>query len=338
MTTIVDFLDVVPLELADIAFIVGGEMNNTQRRGFKCMKGPLRLHSKAIDAMLAGSWKEATQDVPLELPDDDPAAFHLLLKIINVQIGPMSRPIPPVQELVDLAGLADKWGCTDLVRDCIAVWTLCALEADEDCLRSDEQCYIAWTMGIRKLFERAWPKLVDTCFIHPTQGWSVHSSLTPRSPWFKSCPIAIELLWDGAVNEITQAANDRLHDLHKRMQLFAFDVTQQGVGIQCLASDHKNAQKCRDSMTRCVCQTLVHYGIPILLTRAEIQAAPAPTISSKSVSWIAAQLRDNLFYPYWKQGHEICITLPSYNNRVRAVMGKSVTMTARQEEHFNLFL
>lgn len=337
MTFTPNFIDVVPLELADIAFVVGGELNSTDRQGFRCMKGPLRLHSKAMNAMLAGSWKEATQETPLDLPDDDPAAFHLLLRIMNVQIGPLSRPIAPVQELVDLAGLADKWGCTGLVRDCIAAWTRVAIEADEDCLRPDEQCYIAWIIGLRELFESAWLKLVDNCFYHPNHGWSVHSTLKPRCPWFNCQSIATGLLWDDAITEITQAASSKLHDLHVRMQLFVFDTTHHGIGIQCLASNHTNAQKCRDSMTHCVSQTLVHYGIPILPTRGAIQASPSPNIEGNSVAWIAAQLRDDLFYPYRKRGHEPCMSPPSWNHRLRAVMEKPVPMTARQEEHFKLF-
>ena len=172
----------------------------------------------------------------VELPDDDPAAFDILLKIVYHKVSGLSSR-PNGKHLLAVTRLADKYDLISLTRSCINTWIMCMSNAEREVELAPEELYfIGWTLGLKSIFKQGWRRLIDRIYCFKSSatiyrvekrrdGWAVWGELLQR-----------DLLPDGTLGQVTSRntaeenpanyhpdeicdlATQRLHTLHKEIK------------------------------------------------------------------------------------------------------------------------
>ncbi|OMP84904.1 hypothetical protein BK809_0000656 [Diplodia seriata] len=105
-----------------------------------------------------GPFREATQDGPISLPDDDWKGFEILMNIAHLHFKRVPRRIN-FQLLLSIAVLTEKYGATKIVRPWSREW-LKYNKKVVDKPGHEEWLWIAWAFGQDQIFERLAKKLV----------------------------------------------------------------------------------------------------------------------------------------------------------------------------------
>lgn len=138
-----------PAHLADITFVVGNDP--ATRRTFSAIRNFLRAESPVFDQMLSGQWADGRTNTPIELPDDDPDAFLLLLELLHHGRSPRDKT-PTAKTIFVLARTADKYDFVRLVRHPLESWIWKALEEQPKCLTFEKLSFMGYKFGLEKIF------------------------------------------------------------------------------------------------------------------------------------------------------------------------------------------
>lgn len=118
--------------------------------------------SPVFNTMLFGSFKESrgrevsTPNWSVDLPDDDAEAMELLLNIIHANFSMIPDKFPSLQgteRLYQIAVLADKYDCIDLLRPWVKTWILGSMYQASGLLRLRQWAWISWVLGDLCRFE-----------------------------------------------------------------------------------------------------------------------------------------------------------------------------------------
>lgn len=175
---------------------------------FRIHSGNLCRASSVFRAMLTGSFREArrrtdSEQWTVELPDDDPTAFGLLLMIIHSHFDKVPSAID-IQALYDITILTDKYDMTAILRPWASTWLLSINREREDprgltCLRpinreGDKRViWIAWELGDMTLFEQMANRLLDTFQLNERGNVMVGANRVSPEKYLDSIGLLCEL-------------------------------------------------------------------------------------------------------------------------------------------------
>lgn len=162
-------LTLVVGDVADVAEATTNQSVNSDNKDEKAdgkteMKGctilvsrrHVAMASPVFKAMLGPRWKEADVD-RIPLPEDDPSALLLLLRIAHIQFDAVSRKIDR-SLLFRVAVLCDKYDCFRLTKPWLKGW---AMKHNFFGAYQTGDAFISWTFGFEKVFEHTLVSLVQ---------------------------------------------------------------------------------------------------------------------------------------------------------------------------------
>ena len=335
--------EVCPAKFADLILVVGQKTG--KQRSFHVIKTTLCMHSKAFDRMLKGAWIEGGLK-SVQLPEDDPDAFAMLLEILYHKISGHS-PCKQKADLVPLTELAEKYDFVPLIRKCVGAWVLNMDEGDIVEFAPEELCFLGWTLGLKQVFEIGWRRLVIGLNLFEEEMW-VERSVNGDCVYDE--PVEIDRLYHGAigirstiVNDMTEfvtdtnadelavQASDRMLELHRTMQSFANDLVH---GRH--KSRHKNERECHLLVVGATMDLLRMDLIPLILDEPAVGKADRPQLSNCSV-----QERSDQLLLGWRGlglgNHRDCVPNTEWRKRIQAVMDWQPTLTFSQKKHLTRF-
>ena len=145
--------------------ILVGEAETGQRM-YKVQSLLMTMTSPVWKVMLApGSFLEGNPDVLVELPDDDPDALLILLRILHFQNDLVPKELPSFDCLVEIAVLCDKYDTVNVVRPYLENWMSPWIQF---CFEPgyEHWLFVAWTFGCPKIFDALAASLVLDAEVH----------------------------------------------------------------------------------------------------------------------------------------------------------------------------
>ena len=152
---------IVLYDTGDVVLLTIGE----EKRPVATSRAVLTILSPVFKAMLTGGFREAaatTSEIPL--PDDDPDALLLLLRIAHLKFKDLPDTLS-FRDLYHLAVVCEKYDAVGAFRPFWDRYGAPHLSYVGE-VGYEEWLYIAWTFGIEDVYMKVMSKLVsETCMI-----------------------------------------------------------------------------------------------------------------------------------------------------------------------------
>ncbi|TPX18621.1 uncharacterized protein E0L32_002478 [Thyridium curvatum] len=185
----------------DLVVVVGSEKINA---AFKVCSRALCRASSVFRGMLMGNFREAARqhqdDWAVELPEEDPASFGLLMMIVHGRYDAVPDTLR-LQDLYKITILTDKYDMTSSLRPWARKWC--------DTVRGSEDerlIWVGWELGDEAMFSKAAKWLY--------QSWSMgddgNMRVEDRPLHAKTYLEAIGILAVGASRETTGQATSNM--------------------------------------------------------------------------------------------------------------------------------
>ena len=144
-------------EDGDLTLIVGEE----KQRVIVC-RGTISGVCKAWNTMFTNSkFSEATAP-EVEMPDDDPEAMLIILKIAHLKFDQLPGKKMSLDELHNLATVCDKYDTVAVIRPFLPNWIEAWLELlgqgdsernERNCAGNEKFLWVAWVFGYKRQFK-----------------------------------------------------------------------------------------------------------------------------------------------------------------------------------------
>jgi hypothetical protein len=138
----------------DRTLIVGTGEN---QKLFRVSSKAMSLASPVWKAMFTGPYRESTAE-EISFPEAEPNALLIALRIAHLQFKDLPSSLD-FQGLLDLAFICDVYDMVPIIRPFSTDW-ISALEPLAEQVGHEEWLSIAWTFGLREIFERTARMLV----------------------------------------------------------------------------------------------------------------------------------------------------------------------------------
>ena len=157
----------------DLVLIVG---EGKDKRNFRVCSRTLARSSKVFDVMLYGSFKEAKSNQvegskwEIELPEDSPAGFEIILSVIHgTEKNPHMAAPPCYDPIFDVLTLVDKYDMANTLNVPWQEWYNSArLGGNDDLEGLTQHLWITRELGIRDEFFTVLKHLASEVLITPT--------------------------------------------------------------------------------------------------------------------------------------------------------------------------
>jgi hypothetical protein len=159
-------------EEPDITFLVGPRGN--QKR-FQIASAVVKMYSPVWKTMLDKNkgWAESTMS-EISFPEDDPTSFHIILAIFHAKFALLPKTVD-LDDLLNLADRVDKYALVvNAIKPHLSTWIAQLRTAKDDAAYWP---LIAWTFGLRDVFQEKAQELVLTVSSTDGNNWTSASGL-----------------------------------------------------------------------------------------------------------------------------------------------------------------
>ncbi|KAI8307384.1 hypothetical protein K4K61_003578 [Colletotrichum sp. SAR11_59] len=169
-------------ELGDLQLRVGSDHADHPTIFLVCSK-TLARSSPVLKKMLYGGFAESLsaqekkEDWVVDLPDDEPSSFKLLLHIMHSNFSQVPHEIS-LESLFQLVVVLDKYDSIALIRPWASSW----LRDIKDSTEYPMALHIAWELGLENAFHHFMTVLVQKVFVDEEGELSYYERLLPRWP------------------------------------------------------------------------------------------------------------------------------------------------------------
>ncbi|KAE9572328.1 hypothetical protein CGMCC3_g11745 [Colletotrichum fructicola] len=169
-------------ELGDLQLRVGSDHAGHPTIFLVCSK-TLARSSPVLKKMLYGGFAESLsaqekkEDWVVDLPDDEPSSFKLLLHIMHRNFSQVPQEIS-LESLFQLVVVLDKYDSIALIRPWASSW----LRDIKDSTEYPMALHIAWELGLENAFHHFMTVLVQKAFVDEEGELSYYERLLPRWP------------------------------------------------------------------------------------------------------------------------------------------------------------